>query len=108
MKDCLNEKYLAYKDLKTFCENRKAVYMDEEQMVGKPITLKRVIIPTLVTQLQILLTTNNSDYENICEDLRQMADVLEEIENHINDESIRFEYNPMGAWVRVEGEEFDF
>lgn len=107
MKDCLNEKYLAYKDLKTFCENRKAVEMDEEQMEGKPITLKRVIVPLLITQLQILLTTKNSDYENICEDLRQMADVLEEIENHINDEHIRFVYNPMGAWVRVEEKEND-
>lgn len=78
------------------------VIIEEELLQGEPLRLERALIMETVNALQQI---NGSNYENTCHNLRMIADVIEEIENHINDEIITFKYNPMGAWYRVEEDE---
>lgn len=79
------------------------IIIDEELLQGEPLRLERALIMETVNALQQI---NGSNYENTCYNLRLIADVIEEIEEHINDDLITFRYNPMGAWYRVEeGEE---
>ena len=68
-------------------------------MEGNPLRLEKIIIQETIRALQDI---NGSNYEDTCHNLRLMTDVIEEIEEHINDKYIKFEYNPMGAWVRIE------
>ena len=75
------------------------IIMEDYLMEGNPLRLEKVIIQETIKALQDI---NGNNYEDTCHNLRLMVDVIEEIEEHINDEYIRFEYNPMGAWVRVE------
>lgn len=79
-----------------------SVIIEEELLQGEPLRLERVLIMETVNQLQQI---NGSNYENTCHNLRMIADVIEEIEDHINDEIITFKYNPMGNWYRVEEDE---
>lgn len=78
------------------------IIMEDYLMEGNPLRLEKVLIQETIRALQDI---NGNNYEDTCHNLRLMADVIEEIEEHINDEHIRFEYNPMGAWVRVEESE---
>lgn len=80
------------------------VIIEEELLQGEPLRLERALIMETVNALQQI---NGSNYENTCHNLRLIADVIEEIEEHINDDLITFKWNPMGAWYRVEegGEE---
>lgn len=80
----------------------KNVIIEDELLQGEPLRLERALIMETVNALQQI---NGSNYENTCHNLRMIADVIEEIEEHINDEIITFKYNPMGAWYRVEDEE---
>lgn len=75
------------------------VIIEEELLQGEPLRLERALIMETVNALQQI---NGSNYENTCHNLRLIADVIEEIEDHINDEIITFKWNPMGAWYRVE------
>ena len=78
--------------------------ISEDFMEGIPLLLERVLIRKTIKALQDI---DHDNYENTCDNLKLIADVIEEIEEHINDKHIRFEYNPMGAWVRVEESEFE-
>lgn len=78
------------------------VIIEEELLQGEPLRLERALIMETVNALQQI---NGSNYENTCHNLRLIADVIEEIEDHINDKIITFKYNPMGSWYRVENEE---
>ena len=78
------------------------IIIEEELLQGKPLQLERALIMETVNALQQI---NGSNYEDTCENLRLIADVIEEIEEHINDDLITFEWDPMGAWYRVENEE---
>ena len=75
------------------------VIIEEELLQGEPLRLERALIMETVNALQQI---NGSNYENTCHNLRLIADVIEEIEDHINDKIITFHWNPMGAWYRVE------
>lgn len=75
------------------------VIIEEELLQGEPLRLERALIMETVNALQQI---NGSNYENTCHNLRLIADVIEEIEEHINDKIITFKWNPMGAWYRVE------
>lgn len=80
--------------------------INEDFMEGIPILLKRVLIRKTIIALEYYRDDfKKSIHENIGDNLKLIADVIEEIEEHINDEHIRFVYNPMGAWVRVEEKE---
>lgn len=76
--------------------------IEDEFIQGKPLDVERYIMQELATQI---LTINGATYEDTCYNMRLFADVIEEIEDHINDEIITFKYNPMGSWYRVDGEE---
>ena len=79
----------------------KTIIIEEELLQGQPLQLERALIMETVNALQQI---NGSNYENVCHNLRLIADVIEEIEEHINDETITFKWNPMGSWYRVESE----
>ncbi len=79
------------------------IIIEEELLQGQPLRLERTLIMETVNALQQI---NGSNYEDTCHNLRLIADVIEEIEDHINDDLITFKWDPMGAWYRVEeGEE---
>ena len=81
---------------------RSNLIIEEEILQGQPLRLETELKLELIQQLQQM---NGNNYENICDNLRLLADVFEEIEDHINDDLITFKWNPMGAWYRVEEEE---
>jgi len=76
--------------------------INEDIIEGNPSEL----IMSLQTQIanQILRMSTN-DYEDVCANMRMIADVFEILEEHINDECVTLKYNPMGAWYYVESEE---
>jgi hypothetical protein len=78
------------------------IIIEEEILQGEPLKLERALIMETINALQQI---NGSNYEDTCHNLRLIADVIEEIEEHINDDLITFKWNPMGAWYRVENEE---
>lgn len=75
------------------------IIIEEDILQGEPLRLERALIMETINALQQI---NGSNYEDTCHNLRLIADVIEEIEDHINDEIITFKWNPMGAWYRVE------
>lgn len=70
-------------------------YISEEIMQGDPLTIENIIKVELANQL---LKMNGNDYENVCNNMRMYADVIELLEEHINDDFITLKYNPMGNW----------
>ncbi len=78
------------------------IIIEEELLQGQPLRLETELKLELIQQLQQM---NGSNYEDICYNMRLLADVFEEIEEHINDEIITFKWNPMGSWYRVESED---
>ena len=73
--------------------------INEDIARGEPLKLESELKREIIARIKELGANN---YEDVAENMRQTADILEEIENHINDEFIAFKYNPMGAWYRVE------
>lgn len=76
--------------------------INEELMQGQPYTIERMLLPILANQI---LTMNGNNYEDVVENMRQYADVIEILEEHINDDFITLRYNPMGAWYISEEDE---
>lgn len=79
-------------------ENIKIIH-NEEELSGDPLTLESVLKVELANQL---LQMGASNYENICENMRKLADVFEIIEENINAKYMKFLYNPMGNWYLAE------
>ena len=77
------------------------IIIEDEFIQGKPLNVERYIITEIANQM---LKINAANYEDTCNNMRLFADVVEEIEEHINDDLITFRYNPMGTWYRVEDE----
>ena len=80
------------------------VIINDEIMQGNPSMIESMLKVGLANDL---LKMAGNDYENICDNLRKMADVFELLEEHINDEYITLKYNPMGSWYIKEDEEND-
>lgn len=80
------------------------VYIDNEKMQGQPLVLEKEIIMDLANQL---LRFNANESENTIANMRNYADALEILEEHINDNFIILNFNNMGTWEKVEesGEE---
>ena len=76
--------------------------INEEIIVGKPLELERQL-QMEITQQILSLSSNN--YENVCDNMRMIADIIEIIEEHINNNEITLKYNPMGEWYYEESEE---
>lgn len=76
-------------------EKRNAVLISDEIMTGRPYNIERELQRELANQI---LTLNGNNYENITNNMRQLADVIEILEEHINDDFITLRYNQMGAW----------
>lgn len=74
---------------------RNAVLISDEIMTGRPYNIERELQRELANQI---LTLNGNNYENVTNNMRQLADVIEILEDHINDDFITLRYNPMGAW----------
>lgn len=76
--------------------------VNDEIMQGNPLSIECILKCELANQL---LKMGASDYENVCHNMRLYADVFEILEEHINDDYICLEYNPMGSWYEVENVE---
>lgn len=76
--------------------------INDEIMIGKPLELERELQMEIIQQL---LTLSGSNYENICDNMRMVANIIEIIEEHMNENEITLRYNPMGEWYCEESEE---
>lgn len=83
-------------------EKRNAVLISDEIMTGKPLNIERELQREIANQI---LTMNGNNYEDVATNMRQLADVIEILEEHINDDFITLRYNPMGAWYISEEDE---
>ena len=75
------------------------IIIEETLLQGKPLQIERELQIQLANQI---LTMTGNNYQDTCEQMRQMADVFEILEEHINDDFITLKYNPMGCWYLVE------
>ena len=73
--------------------------INEEIIQGKPLEIERQLQLEITNQI---LKLNGADYENTCQNMRTVADIIEILEEHINDDFITLRYNPMGAWYLEE------
>lgn len=83
-------------------EKRHAVLMTDEIMTGRPSNIERELQREIANQI---LTMNGNNYENITNNMRELADVIDILEEHINDDFITLRYNQMGAWYISEEDE---
>lgn len=71
------------------------IIITEDIMQGKPLTIERELQREMAEQI---LTMSGNNYENVCNNMRVFADVIELLEEHINEDFITLRYNPMGSW----------
>lgn len=79
------------------------IEVNEEMMKGKPEKIEIYVKKEIISQIESLDITN---YEDICENMRLYADIIEIIEENKNEKEITLKYNPMGAWYLEEKEGF--
>lgn len=75
--------------------------INEEIIQGKPLEIERQLQLEIANQI---LKMGGNDYENTCQNMRMVADIIEILEEHINEDFITLRYNPMGAWYLEEEE----
>ena len=75
--------------------------INDEIMQGQPLAIENHIKIEIANQI---LQMGGNNYEDVTNNMRIFADVLEIIEEHINDDVITLKYNPMGSWYLEEGE----
>lgn len=81
-------------------------YIDDEIMYGSPLYIEKELQREIIEQIQNIVGNN---YENVCNNMRLIADIIELLEEHINDNFIVLKYNPMGAWyIEEDKEEIDY
>lgn len=76
-------------------------YISEELIKGKPTKLIEEMSKEITTQISSI---NDSNYENVCDNMKLIAEILEILFEHIEDEHVELKYNPMGSWYFVEDE----
>lgn len=69
--------------------------INEELIQGNPLAIESALKSEIANQI---LKMGASDYENVCNNMRMIADIFELLEENINKENITLRYNPMGAW----------
>ena len=70
-------------------------------MYGSADALLRDVKKEITKQIEGI---DSSNYEDICENMRIMADVIEILQENIGkeDDFIVLKYNPMGSWYKEE------
>lgn len=78
--------------------------IDEEIMYGSAETLLNDVKKEIIEQIKGIESDN---YENVCYNMRVIADVIEILQENIGkeDDFIVLKYNPMGAWYKEEENE---
>ena len=76
--------------------------INEDIMKGNPLQIERYLQREIANQI---LHMSVNDYEDVCVNMRMIADIFEILEEHINEECVTLKYNPMGAWYYVESED---
>ena len=80
------------------------IFISDEIIQGKPLEIERYITTELANQI---LKLNGSNYENVCNNMRLFADLIEKLEQRISDdEIITVKYNPMDSWYIAEEEDY--
>lgn len=74
-------------------------HISEELIKGNPSEILERITKEMATQI---IYMSSDDYEDICCNMRLMADLFEILFEHINDYYVELRYNPMGNWYLVE------
>lgn len=69
--------------------------INDEIIQGDPLTIEKELKREISNQI---LEFDGNDYENVCYNMRLIADIFEILEEHINDDFITLKYNPMGSW----------
>lgn len=67
----------------------------DELIKGDPLTIESILKTEIANQI---LKMGAFDYENVCFNMRLIADIFEILEDNINKEEITLKYNPMGSW----------
>ena len=75
-------------------KGHKATITDE-LIQGNPLLIEQNLKIEIISQIQDIKGDN---YENICDNIRNFADLVEILEDNINKDFIILKYNPMGKW----------
>lgn len=78
-------------------------YVNDEEIKGRKEDIRQYIIGEIRKQLQ-----EETDTENLVDNLRNTADILELIEGNQESDIITLKYNPMGKWYKAEEIEEDY
>ena len=71
--------------------------VSDEEIKGHKEDIRQYIIGEIINQLR-----SETDTENLVDNLRNTADILELIEENEEGDIILLKYNPMGAWYEAE------
>ena len=69
--------------------------INDELIMGEPLKVESTLKVEIANQI---LKMGASDYEDVCNNMRLLADVFEIIEENIDKDIVRIVYNPMGKW----------
>ena len=78
-------------------------YIDETKLKGTKADIIDYVKKEMTNQLQ-----NETDTENLADNLKLTGEILELIEENQDTDIIKLQYNPMGAWFKAEAIEQDF
>ena len=73
--------------------------INDEIMCGEPLYIEAELKREIIAEIQGIVGNN---YENVCNNMRLIADIFEILENNINEDFILLKYNPMGTWYKEE------
>ena len=80
------------------------LFTSEEEIKGT----KEEITSYIIKELQEQLKGNYTDTENLADNLRHGADILQLIEENNDTDKIILKYNPFGEWYKAEEIEQDY
>lgn len=75
---------------------------NEEIIVGEPRIIEDEIKREIIEQIQQL---GAFDYENVCDNMRLVADIIEILEDYIGDDFIVLKHSAMGFWYKEDDKE---
>ena len=83
-------------------------YISEEIIAGQPFFIIEDMQKELVRQFNKDKMSGYKDYENMCNNMRLIADIIEICGNYINDDFIVLKYNPMGSWYKENNKDIEY
>lgn len=78
-------------------------YVNDEEIKGTKTSIIDYVKKEMIKQLQ-----EETDTENLADNLKLAGEILELIEENQDTDIIKLQYNPMGAWFKAEAIEQDF